>query len=283
MALEHVLWIGGGCGSGKSTLARRLAYRFDLQLYPVDAYTFAHSRRATPAAQPLMARLAGLDFKALHVDPTVEQRVDHFTGTSAERFDMIVEDLVALADGPLVLAEGPFLLPELVAPALTDPRRAVWLLPTPDFAAKNLGKRLDLKPTKNEFDRERASRMRLERDAVLTAAMRQDAARLGLHAAELDGSLSLDDTERLLAEHFAPIVERGPRARDGAQRARMRRAENAVVNAQLDAHWESLGESAPAQRPEFSYACECATLGCDALAPMTPPAYKAAGGALGHD
>jgi hypothetical protein len=46
--MDHVVWLGGGCGSGKSTLARRLAYRFNLRLYPVDAYAYAHEARATP-------------------------------------------------------------------------------------------------------------------------------------------------------------------------------------------------------------------------------------------
>lgn len=122
-------------------MARRLAYRFDLRLYPVDAYGFAHEARATPMTHPMVTYLAGLDFKARMVTATVKQRVEHFVGYASERFDMIVEDLAAVADGPLVLAEGPFLLPELVAPALASTGRAVWLLPTKHFTARNLGVR----------------------------------------------------------------------------------------------------------------------------------------------
>src|SRR6187402_458986 len=118
MALDHVLWLGGGCGAGKTTLARRLAYRFDLRLYPVDAYGFAHERRATPQAHPTMTYLAGLDYRDRMVTPTTEQRVHNFVGYATERFGMIAEDLGALSGGPLVLAEGPSLLPELVAPVL---------------------------------------------------------------------------------------------------------------------------------------------------------------------
>jgi hypothetical protein len=122
-------------------MARRLAYRFDLRLYPVDAYGFAHEARATPMTHPMVTYLAGLDFKARMVTATVKHRVEHFVGYASERFDMIVEDLAAVADGPLVLAEGPFLLPELVAPALASTGRAVWLLPTKHFTARNLGVR----------------------------------------------------------------------------------------------------------------------------------------------
>jgi hypothetical protein len=85
----------------------------------------------------------------------------------------------------------PFLLPELVAPALASTGRAMWLLPIPNFTARNLGARNEPQPTKVASERERAHRLWLERDAELTALMRLDAVRLGL--TEADGSLSLDD------------------------------------------------------------------------------------------
>ena len=85
--------------------------------------------------------------------------------------------------------------------------------------------------------------MRLARDEQLTALMRRDATRLGLPVYEVDGSRSRDQTERDLAEHFAAGIEAGPRIRDGAQRAAIRRAENAVVLAQLDAFHASLEQA----------------------------------------
>jgi hypothetical protein len=231
----------------------------------------------------LMTYLAGLDFRARMMTPTVKQRVEQFVGYASERFDMIAEDLAALADGPLVLAEGPFLLPELVAPALASTGRAVWLLPTKDFTARTLGVRNEPQPTRDASERERAYRLRLERDAELTALMRRDAARLGLTVLEADGSLSLDETEQVLAAYFAPVIEDGLRMRDGRQRVAIRREENAVANAQLDSFLAYLGDTAPADLPAFPYACECSTLGCVVEVPMMPAAYRSVGRALGHD
>lgn len=280
MRMRHVLWLGGGCGAGKTTLARRLAYRFDLRFHPVDAYAVAHEARATPGDQPLMSRLAGLDFRARWVTSTVEEQVGRFVGYAAERFGMVLDDLAALVDGPLVLAEGPSLLPELVAPVLADPARAVWLLPTPAFTARTLTDRAEPKATRDESDRERAHRLKLARDAELTERMRRDTARLGLYAVNVDGGLTVQESEEMLAARFAPLIEAGPRARTGAERSAIRHAENAVAVAQISAFLESLGEAAPPELAPFPYACECTTLGCGAEVPMTLAEYRRAGTAL---
>ena len=276
-----MLWLGGGCGAGKTTLARRLAYRFDLQFYPVDAYAFAHEARATPDRHPHMAHAATLDFTARHVTPTVQERVDSFIAYARERFTLVREDLAGLSDGPLVLAEGPWLLPSLVAPVGATPEGSAWLLPTPEFTARSLGIRNEPRPTSDQTEKERADQLRLARDAELTVLMRRDAAGLGLPVYEVDGSRSVEETEELLARHFAAAIERGPRMRDGAQRSAIRRAENAVVNAQLAAFRAYLGENAPAETP-FPYACECPTLGCGETVPLTPTGYRAADHAVAH-
>jgi hypothetical protein len=276
-----VLWLGGGCGAGKSTLARRLAYRFDLRLYPVDAHAFDHDARARPEAHPVMTRQAKLDFTARHVTPTVRERVDVFVDYARERFDLILEDLRLLGPGPLVLAEGPWLLPSLVASTGTHPQWTVWLLPTPAFTARSLGIRNEPRPTRDESARDRADRLRLARDEQLILLMRRDANQLGLPVYEVDGSRSIEQTEQDLTEHFAAALDRGPRIRDGAERVAIRRAENAVVLAQLNAFRAYLGESAPPE-PPFPFVCECTTLGCGAPVPLTRAEYRRAGGALAH-
>jgi hypothetical protein len=65
--------------------------------------------------------------------------------------------------------------------------------------------------------------------------------------------------------------------RDGSQRAAIHREENAVANTQLDSFLAYLGDTAPADPPEFPYARECSTLGCVVEVPMRPAAYRSAG------
>lgn len=276
-----VLWIGGGSGAGKSTLARRLAYRHDLRLHPVDAYTFAHLERTDPQRHPVMARTHARDYRQSHVDPSAEQQAANFVDYAAERFGMIVEDIEARGSGPLVIVEGPQLLPHLVQPVMADSEHGVWLLPTTDFTARSLGIRNSPTPLAQESDKDRARRLRLERDALLTEWIRRDAAERDLTVVEMNGGQGEDESEQELAELFAAVLEAGPRARDGAERHAIRQEENAVANRQIAAFRASLGDDAPPEG-EFPFACECTDLGCDAQVELTPSAYRAAGGAVAH-
>jgi len=48
-------------------------------------------------------------------------------------FDLVLDDLRQLPDDHLVLVECFRLLPQLIRAHLSDPRHAVWLLPTREF------------------------------------------------------------------------------------------------------------------------------------------------------
>jgi hypothetical protein len=51
----------------------------------------------------------------------------------AERGPMVLDDLRAIPDSPLVVAEGSTLPAQAVSSGLADRSRAVWLIPTDDF------------------------------------------------------------------------------------------------------------------------------------------------------
>jgi hypothetical protein len=275
--LSHVLWLGGGCGAGKTTLATRLAYRFDLRLYRVDSFAYNHEARHDPNRHPLTHRLSRKTHMQRNVDPPAERLAEQFIAVAAERFELIVADLMARADGPLVLAEGPGLFPEQVAPLAESRAHMLWLLPTPAFGDRNVAARGGVQVAD---DAAAAHRKRAERDVLLTAVIEREADRLGVPTFNVDGSLDLAQTENWLAEHYAPAILAGPRIRDGAQRAAMRRAENAELQAQVTAHLEWLGGKAPAVAAPVRYACECRTLGCGATVSMSPMDYPAAGAVL---
>jgi hypothetical protein len=110
--LDHVLWIGGMGGIGKTTAARSIARRYDLQLYSVDAHTHEHRARLPPEPE------RSLD--EIWVESAPEELARWFNDVARQHFPLIVSDLNAFPQDVPVIAEGPQLLPELVAPLVAS-------------------------------------------------------------------------------------------------------------------------------------------------------------------
>jgi hypothetical protein len=255
--MEHVLWLAGGCGAGKTSIAFDLAHRFDLQLYIVDAHGFAlDRRRASP--------LAGLDRDERWLKPAPEELAERFVRESEALLPLIFEDLEAMRGGPLVIAEGPQFLPDLVADRLASPGHGLWLVPTESFQRRSLGDR-----QLHTSDAERAHRNRLARDAILNGWNREQAAARGLLVVDVDGALDLSATTELVAKRFAALVAAGPRARDEAERRRIRREENAAVHFQITAWRESVGVERMPEPPRVRFVCECGRPGCREVVELT--------------
>lgn len=257
--MEHVLWIGGGCGAGKTSIALALAHAYDLQLYAVDAHGYDHLRRLGGGLEESMDRR--------WLDPTPEELAARFVSASAERLPLILADLEARRGGPLLIAEGPQLFPELVAAQVASPAHGVWLVPTVAFQERALRGRGGMSPTS---DPERAMRNRLARDAIMNRLIRRQAAALGLTVLDVDGRLGLAEMEQVVAAHFRGLVEAGPRARDGLERRRVRRDENGAVHDNLVAYRADAGLP---EAPTFPFACECTRLGCRERVTLTVEEY----------
>jgi hypothetical protein len=260
--IDHVIWLGGGCGSGKSSIARELVHRFDLVLYATDAHAWEHwRRRGAPD-------LGSGDDRWLRTPP--EELARQFVSGSDEVLPLILEDLDALRDGPLVLAEGPQLFPHLVAPHLASSAHGLWLMPTLKFQRWALGRRGEPSGTS---DRERALQNRLARDAILNELIRGQASGLGLSLLEVDGSRTLHEMIDAVADYFTEQIAAGPRARDGAEHRRIRRQENVAIHSNLCSLRAQLGLAKP---PVFDFACECGTLGCRERVLLTVDEYGTA-------
>src|SRR5690242_16305889 len=123
--LDHVLWIGGGDCAGKTSITKSLADRFDVQTYHYDWHDARdHSERVDPARHPALTAWLAMtqDERWVFTSPTVMERNEH--QSSCERFEMVIEDLLARPKGAPIVAEGYGLLPELVAPLLSSKRNA---------------------------------------------------------------------------------------------------------------------------------------------------------------
>lgn len=264
-----VLWIGGGCGAGKSSVARAISRRFDLQLYAADAHGYAHLARTTGSSRPA----ASHDQRWL--EPSPEELAERFLRETTEKFPLVLEDLAALAaDGPLVVAEGPTMLPDLVYPHLDSPQHALFLMPTEDFQRRMLARRGGGASLATS-DPARAHANLLARNRLLDRAIAARATALGLPVMEVDGSFTLAESERRVAERFAAAIGEGPRAADGAARRRIRRRENAAVHANVSAYLQDIGVADADAAPPMPLACECTTLGCIAEVGVAPGAFSA--------
>ena len=113
-------------------MARQLAADHGFRLYHTEPFS-KYVARADPVATPLLHGFMAMDMDERWVNRPPEVMLETFHGFQGEGFDLVLDDLLALTPDPPVLAEGFSLLPRLVAPLLSRPQQAVWLLPTPEF------------------------------------------------------------------------------------------------------------------------------------------------------
>lgn len=199
-ALHHVRFIGGGSGGGKSTVARRLAPTHGLRVYHTEPLS-KYAERTTAVDAPLLHSFLAMDMDERWLNRSPQVMFSTFHGFQGEQFDLMIDDLLGLPRKPPVLVEGFTLLPRLVAPLLTGPGQAVWLIPTPEFrraAFDGRGSTWDI-PRKTS-DPDRALANLLERDRLFTDELLLEATALDLPVIRVDLGLSVDDLAARVAE-----------------------------------------------------------------------------------
>jgi hypothetical protein len=268
--LSHVLWIGGGQGSGKTSIALALARRFDLQLYNVDRRTWVHEPRMPET------EFRSLSMDERWVESTPAQMLDWFLTMSRHRFRLVLEDLATLPPSPVAIVEGPQLFPTSVAAVLRQPDQALFLIADLDEQRERL---LARGPILGTSDGLRARANATERDLMISRRFTWEAADLRLAALPVDAPL--DEMIERAAEHFLPVIERGPREVDLPA---IRRFENDVAATQVRLYRESLGseghgsEAHGSEAPEdvpLGFACECGVSGCADEIELTLAEYEA--------
>jgi len=201
--LRHAYWIGGGSGSGKSQVAQHLAAEFGLQVYETDEAMADHIRRMRSEEAPALAAFLAMDMDERWVEGPPEAMLDTFHCFRGEGFGLIVEDLLSLPTGPPIIVEGFRLLPHLVQPLLVDPKRAVWLLPTPELRYAAFTSRGSLWAIAGRTsDPDKALSNLLERDRLFTERLASETQRLGLRAI----SICLDTPENRVTDEVAAVL-----------------------------------------------------------------------------
>ena len=124
-----------------------------------------------------------------------EVMLETFHGFQGEGFDLVLDDLLALPPDPPVLAEGFSLLPRLVAPLLSRPQQAVWLLPTPQFRRAAFESRGSTWTIPNRTSHpQRALANLLARDQLFTEELRAQARAFRLQTIDVDGSVDVAES-----------------------------------------------------------------------------------------
>lgn len=171
-------------------------------MYATDDVMSDHAERSDAADSPYLSAFAAMDMDERWLLRSPETMLETFHWFRGEGFGLIVEDLLRLPAEP-VLVEGFRLLPRLVAPLLTVPERAVWLLPTPGFRRAAFDHRAGTWTIAGRTsDPERALRNLLERDHLFTERLRAETRRLGLCAVDVDTPATVDELTGRVAAAF---------------------------------------------------------------------------------
>jgi hypothetical protein len=143
-----------------------------------------------------------MDMDERWLNRSPKDMLETFHWFRGEGFSMIVEDILRLSKEPRVIVEGFRLLPLLVKPLLAVRSHAVWLIPTPEFRQAVIESRGGsqwgfIGKTSNP---EKALRNLLERDAMFTQRLYEEAQRLELNTIAVDTTMTVDDLTGRVAE-----------------------------------------------------------------------------------
>jgi hypothetical protein len=203
---SHVRWIGGGTGAGKSTVTRLLSERYGLEVYDGDKAGMRHFQHFDERRQPYMAALMRLSPEERSTGRTAEEAFAAMPSRHGETFPFAREDLRAMTGRGTVLVDDFSIRPSEVAPLLTWPEQAVFLLPTPEFRRWALTERYaDLDRARinwGDVDFREALENRLARDRYWDEETREQAAELGLPVIDIDGTIPPEGIADDLAAGF---------------------------------------------------------------------------------
>jgi adenylate kinase family enzyme len=211
--LTHILWIGGSPCSGKSTISHAIAQIYVFIDYHLDAWSSNHFARRIAAGDAAASAFLNMSMNQRWIERPVEALVQEAVTTWSKHFYQVIEDLQSLPKENCIIAEGNF-FPECVAPYLSSPHQAIWLVPTDDFCEQGRRRKWDELARRQKMhgiydegsDPEQRRRNVIARDCQLARYVKQQAESLHLPIFEVDGNHSREEMVELVERHFAPYL-----------------------------------------------------------------------------
>ena len=143
---------------------------------------------------------------------------------------MIVDDLRALPDSPLVVAEGSPLPAWAVSNGTAERSRALWLLPQPGF--------------------------------LLAEVIEREAREHDVPVLAVDGTRGIDETVAFAEAHFAEALAEGPLASSREERRALLREANLALVIQVRDYYARPWAVGDAEANRRSFVCECGATDC---------------------
>lgn len=209
-ALAHVLWLGGAPDAGKSSVVKKLGERYSFRWYNFDYFEPAHFKRMSEDPHPATDTFHTMTMDERWVLRPVEVMAQTMITAWRERFALVIEDLLSWPLDRPIVAEGPGLFPDCVAPLLSDPRQALWLIPTEKFKREVFPTRENKIVTAAQTsDPGRARSNMIGRDLLMGEYIKERASALGLTTVVVDGSRTINEMAAVVEAHFALLSSAG--------------------------------------------------------------------------
>lgn len=202
--LDHVLWIGGTPCAGKSTLATVIAREHHVETYHLDQHGAGEARSPTG---PAVRWWASHTMDERWLDQSAADLLERSVACWEESFPIALADLAARRSRRPLIVEGPGALPWLVAPVVSDRRRAIFFIADLAFRDRVVAEReaRGISPVaySRTSDPDRARANHRERDRRLMLRIEASCRELGLTSLAIRESRDLERASAFVEEHFA--------------------------------------------------------------------------------
>ncbi len=137
---RHVLWLGGGTDCGKTTVAAKFAEKHHFQVYHYDRFDVLHHEQLAKT-DSAVHRFLEMSHEERWIEQTPESLLARTLRSFDNRFPLVMQDLAEMDSDRPIIAEGFGFLPNLIAPLLSEPNQALFIVPSKKFKTASFNRR----------------------------------------------------------------------------------------------------------------------------------------------